>query len=196
MRIIGGTARGRSIHWFQDARLRPMTDRLKESIFDILGDSVAGASVLDLFAGTGSLGLEALSRGAARCVFVDNRRRCTDTIRKNLSLLGFEDRSLVVQADVFRLLRRTFDPGYRFELVFVDPPYAMTDDAVLASALYAALDEAAPSLLAPEATVLLRRKSRAPAFAPLRFLHEEQSRTYAESEITFFLFGVPGAAPP
>lgn len=121
MRIITGTARGARLKAPKGMETRPTSDRVKESLFSILGARVRGRRVLDLFAGTGSLGLEALSRGAARAVLVD---RATEAVlRDNAAHTRLAGAARVVRADVFRALARLSAEGETFDLVFCDPPY-------------------------------------------------------------------------
>lgn len=129
MRIISGTARGRKL--FTPGRgagvsaIRPTSDRVREAVFNILGDRVAAAATLDLFAGTGALGLEALSRGCSRAVFVDTSPDAIRLIKKNLDICGFSDRANVIRRDLLKSL--SFLPKIRpasgFDLIFIDPPY-------------------------------------------------------------------------
>ncbi len=100
-----------------------MTDRSKETLFNILGSLVVGKRVLDLYAGSGSLGLEALSRGALDVTFVDRADWATKVIHKNLASLGLADRAQVVEGDVLRMIDRFEKKGMRFSLIFVDPPF-------------------------------------------------------------------------
>ena len=104
MRVISGTARGRKLKELQGMDTRPTTDKVKESIFNIIQFELEGRRVLDLFGGTGQLGIEALSRGAQRCTFVDQRREAAALIRENVKLVGFEDRSRVVQGEALSFL--------------------------------------------------------------------------------------------
>lgn len=124
MRIIAGTYRGRILASPRDLSVRPTTDRAKQTIFDILTNRIDfnGASVLDLFSGTGSLGLEAISRGAASVTFVDSSRDSISLLEKNINALGCEDRSTTYQADVFWYLKNTQS---KFDVVFADPPYKL-----------------------------------------------------------------------
>ena len=128
MRIISGSARGRKLlapgHLFGDL-IRPTSDRAREAIFSILAGKVAGARVLDLFAGTGALGLEALSRGALLAVFVDGQRSVTELIARNIGLCGFAGRATVLHRDLARGLAflAPIQPTGGFDLVFLDPPY-------------------------------------------------------------------------
>jgi 16S rRNA (guanine966-N2)-methyltransferase len=122
MRIIGGEARGRQIRLPRGCRIRPTADRVKESLFGILY-CLEGSSFLDLFAGSGNVGLEALSRGARSAVFVEKDPRLTDVIRSNLRLLGFASRAEVIDLDVERGIRWLAKRAERFDVLFADPPY-------------------------------------------------------------------------
>ena len=135
MRIIAGEFRGRSLESVHDLSVRPTTDRAKQTIFDILTNRIEfeGLDVLDLFAGSGSLGLEALSRGVKSVTFIDNSRKSLDVLEKNAASLGCEPQCSAYQADVFWYLKnihRTFD------LVFTDPPYKLANIGVLPNAIY------------------------------------------------------------
>lgn len=121
MRVITGTARGRKLKELPGLDTRPTTDKVKESIFNIVQFDVEGRRVLDLFAGTGQLGIEALSRGADQCVFVDASRDAAKIVRENVALTGFEDRGRVVQGDALSFLTTSRE---KFGLAFLDPPYA------------------------------------------------------------------------
>ena len=120
MRVISGSARGRRLKELQGMDTRPTTDKVKESLFNIIQFEIEGRSVLDLFGGTGQLGLEALSRGAAHATFVDLRKEAVGIIRENLSLTGFSDRATVVQGDYLAFLTRCRET---FDVIFLDPPY-------------------------------------------------------------------------
>ena len=121
MRVITGTARGRRLKELPGRETRPTTDKVKESIFNIIQFDIEGRNTLDLFAGTGQLGIEALSRGAARCAFVDARREAAALVRENLAHCGLADRARVVQGDALAFLTGCRE---KFGLVFLDPPYA------------------------------------------------------------------------
>ncbi len=128
MRVVAGTARGRRLEAPPGSSVRPTTDRVRESVFNSLGSSglVVDAAVLDLFAGTGALGIEALSRGARRATFVERDRVAADTVRANLERTGLADRSQVVGVDAIEFVRRTASAGADdpYDLVLLDPPYA------------------------------------------------------------------------
>ena len=120
MRIIAGDYKGRRLQSPQDYSIRPTTDKVKEALFSILTEKIWGSRVLDLFAGTGQLGIEALSRGAAECVFVERRSDAVHLVQENLALCKLTDRAHVRQGDALAYLRS----GEKFDLVFLDPPYA------------------------------------------------------------------------
>ena len=120
MRIISGSKRGKKLTALEGLQVRPTTDRVKEALFDILQFSVEGSRFLDLFAGSGQVGLEALSRGAMEAVFVDIFRDSIRVVEKNLAATGFSDKARVVQADFSAFLRR--ERGL-FDIAFLDPPY-------------------------------------------------------------------------
>ncbi len=120
MRIISGEARGRKLKEPQGLDTRPTTDKVKESLFNIIQFELEGRRVLDLFAGTGQLGLEALSRGAEHCTFVDMRREATALVKENIRLCRFEDRARVAQEEALSFLCACRE---KFDVIFLDPPY-------------------------------------------------------------------------
>jgi 16S rRNA (guanine966-N2)-methyltransferase len=120
LRIIGGKARGRRIHSVPGDVTRPITDKVKEALFNIIGPDISGSSFLDLFAGSGSVGIEALSRGANPVYFVERNRKPYQVIRENLSLTSLEDGAHAVQADAFDYLEQPDHP--EFDYVFIAPP--------------------------------------------------------------------------
>ena len=120
MRVISGTARGRRLKELQGMETRPTTDRVKEALFNIVQFELPGRQVLDLFAGTGQLGIEALSRGAARRTFVDQRRDAAALVRENLKLTGLSQQARVVQGDSIFFLMSCRE---KFDVIFLDPPY-------------------------------------------------------------------------
>ncbi len=154
MRIIAGSAKRREIK-VPDAVVRPTTDRTREALFSIIQSYVDGAKVLDLFAGAGSLGLEALSRGAGGCEFVDMERACARVIEKNLSTLNLKGGS-VVNADVFSFLKRARGC---YDLIFADPPYfKVTGERDFASELLA--EENSFNILSDEGFLIVEIDAR------------------------------------
>ena len=120
MRVITGSARGRRLGELKGQETRPTTGKVKEGIFSALQFELEDRRVLDLFAGTGQMGIEALSRGARSCVFVDRRNEAAKLVRENLAACGFSDRARVLCGDAMEFLAST---GEQFDLVFLDPPY-------------------------------------------------------------------------
>ena len=120
MRVIGGEFRSRRLKSIPGLATRPTPDRLRETLFDVLGPRVVGAVFVDAYAGTGAVGIEALSRGAARCVFVERRRRAVEAIQENLRALGIEGRASVVAGKVAAAFGRL-----EGDIVFMDPPYEL-----------------------------------------------------------------------
>ena len=123
MRIISGTSKGRKLVTPKRYSLRPTSDRVKESLFNILGGEVEGKVVLDLFAGTGNLGIEALSRGAKKAIFVEKGRQALRLIQTNLNQFGLVDRSEIFPKDVNRAIGILKQRGECFDLILMDPPY-------------------------------------------------------------------------
>lgn len=124
MRIGSGELRGRKLHAPKGSATRPTGARLKKSLFDVLAPGIEGARVLDLFAGAGALGLEALSRGAARAVFVERGKKAAEAIRRNFADLGVEERTDLMAMEVRAALSKLEGEGACFDVVFADPPYA------------------------------------------------------------------------
>jgi len=120
MRVIGGEFRSRVLKSIPGLDVRPTPDRLREALFSILTPRIEGAVFTDLYAGTGSVGIEALSRGAAKAIFVETNRAAVSVIRENLRSLGLEDRSLVLQVRATRIA-----PSMYGDIVFIDPPYRL-----------------------------------------------------------------------
>lgn len=125
LRVISGSAKGRALRAVPGMNTRPTTDKVKEAIFSMIGPYFDGGIALDLCAGTGGLGIEALSRGAERAIFVDANRRSIETIYDNLSVAGFEDRAEVYRNDAARSLKALHKRGIVLDLVFMDPPYTL-----------------------------------------------------------------------
>lgn len=121
LRIVSGTVGGLRLKTPKNVEIRPTQDRIKQVIFNSLIEAIEGAEVLDLFAGTGSLGLESLSRGAARAVFVEKEARCVASVTDNVALCGFAAQSRIVKMDVYEYLSHW--QGETYDIVFADPPY-------------------------------------------------------------------------
>jgi 16S rRNA (guanine966-N2)-methyltransferase len=180
VRIVGGEFRGRGLTAPDSRDIRPSSDRLRETLFDILinryGDHIAGARVLDLFAGTGALGLEALSRGAAFALFVEENVVARGLIRRNIEALGLTGRTRMFRRDATRLGKAgTVSP---FDLVFIDPPYGKgLGEKALAAACIG-------DWLKPGAICVLEESERAVVGAVDHFVELER-RTIGDSQLVF-----------
>jgi 16S rRNA (guanine(966)-N(2))-methyltransferase RsmD len=187
MRIIGGKARGRKIKAPRGRETRPMRDFVREAVFSSVGDAVIGARVLDLFAGSGSLGLEALSRGAEGAVFVDSSAEAVRVIRENLEALGLAGRGEVVRAEVLAYLRRNAGKVPPFGLIFVDPPYKM--DLESRGEILEELEKG--GYLAPGALVIMQTPREMEIPTAGKGLRHVKRRRYGESVVDIYL-----AEPP
>jgi 16S rRNA (guanine966-N2)-methyltransferase len=123
MRIIAGTYRGLRLKTLKGGNLRPTSDQLRETLFDVLGPRVEGSTFLDAYAGTGAVGLEALSRGARDVVFIEHHRPAVELIRRNLETLGIASGYRLIARDTMTGLERLATENERFNIVFLDPPY-------------------------------------------------------------------------
>ena len=180
MRIVGGDFRGRPLATPSGSEIRPSSDRLRQTLFDILvhshAEALSGTRVLDLFAGTGALGLEALSRGASQALFVEDGIEARGLLRHNIEALGLTGRARVFRRDATRLgPAGTVGP---FDLVFADPPYRKgLGEAALASAV-------AGGWLKPGALVILEEDARS-GIAPIHSLEELDRRIVGDSQLVF-----------
>lgn len=148
MRIIAGKARRLPLRTLPGRDTRPTTDRIKETLFNILAPRLEGAYFLDLFAGTGQIGLEAISRGSAYCVFVDNQKKACEVIADNIAFTKLGDQCRLMQTDACSALRQ-LEGKYRFDLIFLDPPYRQNLEAEVLAYL------ADSSLLKEQALVIV-----------------------------------------
>ena len=185
MRVIAGKARGVPLVAAKGLHVRPTLDRVKTAMFNILGDRVVDAVVLDLFSGSGALGIEALSRGGASCVFVERARSCLASVRANLDKTGLAEFATTLAGDVFGIMRR-LPQGAVFDLVLAAPPYRMVDEAKSRRRLWQWLAGlASGEHFAPEGMVVLEhRKQRTPLAFP-EPLEACDSRTYGDTTLSF-----------
>ena len=135
MRIIAGQSKGRTLEPIKGRNTRPTSDKVKESIFSIIQDRIQDSMVLDLFAGTGNLGFEALSRGACRAIFIDKDIYAIRTIKKNRQTLGYQDQSEVFKNDAVRSLTELSKRDILFDIIFMDPPYRKDYEEILLSSI-------------------------------------------------------------
>lgn len=175
MRIIAGTHRGRRIAAPRGEHTRPTGDRVREALFNLIGP-VDDAAVLDLYAGSGALGLEALSRGARRCVFVEKDAEACRVIKRNLEALRLTG-ALVLQRDAASVLRSERAAGRRYELLLLDPPYGSWD------ALQPDLARLLPEVIAEGGLVVVETEARVEPSLPLDLV---TSRRYGSARLTLF----------
>ena len=177
MRIVAGTLKGRTLKGPTGPGLRPTSDGLRETLFNVMGALIDGARVLDGFAGTGAVGLEALSRGAARVTFVENDRRALALIRQNIEACGVTASCEVIAGDLVTLDRRHATPG-PFEFVFLDPPYETSGlDAVVTTA---------GRWLGPGGILVLEHSKRRPAPEQAGLLVRRRVLQAGDSALSFY----------
>jgi 16S rRNA (guanine966-N2)-methyltransferase len=176
MRVISGTLKGRRLKTPSWDGLRPTSDKLRETLFNIVAPTIGGARVLDAYAGTGAVGIEALSRGASHVTFIEKNPQAAALIEANLALCGLQRGYTIHRGDVASVLRR-FPGSTAFDLVFLDPPYD-------ADNVTQALDAAAPMLAAGGVLVLERATRREPDAPPA--LTRVRDVKSGDSTLTFF----------
>lgn len=179
MRVIAGSARGHKLQTVPGESTRPITDRAKEALFSILADDIIDMRVLDLFGGTGAIGIEALSRGAAFVHFVDRNRRAIQTMQANLTHCRLADRARVQQADSFDVLQSTHPAA--FDLIYVAPPQYQ---GLWRKALE--MVDQRPELLARYGAVIVQIHPREDAPVPLTHLEEFDRRRYGSVLLLFY----------
>ena len=177
IRVSGGEARGRRLK--APKNIRPTMDMVKQAIFNMVGPDIEGSTVLDLFAGSGALGIEALSRGAAVVTFVDQHPRGLAILRQNLDALGFKERAHLVRSDVVRWLEASPDAIRAADFVFLDPPY---DDVILDRSLHAIDREVTGATVFVEHS----RRQQPPS---LDCLHVDRERRYGDTVVTVLKTG-------
>lgn len=185
MRISSGEHRGRRLHSPKGLRTRPTSEFLRQAIFNRIGDGIQGATVLDLFAGTGAIGLEALSRGAAAATFVERDRRAVASLRANLTALDLGALARVRVGDVLPILRELQEAGEAFEYVFLDPPYT-TDQAIRC------IEALAPGgVLSENALLVVQAFHKTVLPGQAGVLRRSGQRRYGESALTFYVREAP-----
>ena len=183
MRVIAGEAKGRTLKPVPGKGTRPIADRVKESLFNILSWRVPECRFLDLFAGTGGVGIEALSQGAAHAVFVERAPRAIRVLRENLRLTGMSDRARVIQEDVFRfvvLANQQVEPADRFDIIYVAPPQYQELWAKTLIAL-----EGTP-LLAQDGVIVAQIFPKEYRALPLTKVVLTDQRTYGSTMLCFY----------
>ena len=186
MRVIAGSAKGRKLESVPGEAVRPITDRAKEALFSILGDYIRNARMLDLFGGTGSVGIEALSRGAEHVTFIERYKPALRAIGRNLQHTKLADRAYVVRGDAFKYLRRqNIGP---FDIIFVAPPQykGMWLEALT-------IIDARPELLTPEGQVIVQIHPIEYEEPQLQNLAMFDTRTYGSVQLDFYALNVEDA---
>lgn len=176
LRVTGGELRGRKLVTPEGGTTRPTASRVREALFSMLGP-IGGLKVLDLCCGCGSLGIEAISRGAEEAVFVDDSAAAAGAARTNIATFGIEGRASVLELDVVRAIQRLREDGERFDLVLIDAPYSK------APALVGKLEHLLPDLLEPGARVVLEGDRRNP---PSLSLPLDRERTYRDVMVRLY----------
>ena len=188
MRVISGKAKGARLSALSSKGTRPILDRVKESLFSILGDFVVDSVVLDVFAGTGSLGIEALSRGAKRCLFVDDNMHAVQVIKKNLQDTRFLEMAEILEKDAFALSAFLTDKCMKFDLILVAPPYRLIDaDSKDREKIFTFLDECASGQILNENGIIVLQHHKKQIVSQENFKHlkVDDERRYGNTQLTF-----------
>jgi len=181
LRVISGLARGKKLKAPAGLHTRPVTDRIKEGLFNIWQMQIEGAVFLDLFAGSGSMGIEAISRGADYTIFVDNSPEAIKTIKDNLKNCGFKDKYALYKADAVKILLEFQRKQMKFDIIYVDPPF--TNEEIFAQVLEA-LDRAC--LLKEEGILAIRSYTKKNLPDNLDNLVKYRTKEYGESMVHFY----------
>jgi 16S rRNA (guanine966-N2)-methyltransferase len=189
IRVIAGTAKGRKLKLVPGDSTRPIMDRVKEALFNILGTGIRGCTFLDLFAGTGSVGIEALSRGAERVLFIDRDRLAVRTVHENLEHTRLSDRAEVLRTDAFVYLQRQNPEA--FEYIYVAPPQYMG----MWKEILLALDEN-PAHLQPDGVVVVQIDPHEREEVTLKVLRPYDERLYGRTMLWFFERPAPDEEEP
>jgi len=177
MRIIGGKIKGRKLSSVKHQRIRPTSERVRESIFDILSFFVKGANVLDLFSGTGALGIEALSRGAKRVVFIEKSSKATKLLKENVNKLGLKEVTMILPLEIEKGLKNLSKKGEIFDIIFMDPPY---DKGLIKPTLYKIIDF---GILKKEGVIVVEHTARERP-SPIFGLEIIKEKHYGDTFIT------------
>jgi len=180
MRVIAGTARGRGLKAVPGMSTRPTTDKVKEALFSMIGPFFDGGEALDLFAGTGGLGIEALSRGMSRAVFIDMEKKSIDTVLHNLQATGLKAQAEVYRNDAFRALKALAKRERQFALVFLDPPYRMKVIGELLESLESL------QLLADEAVIVVEHDAEDQLAETAGALRQKRRVAYGDTALTIY----------
>lgn len=180
MKIISGFLKGQTITIAKNPKMRPTTGYLRECVFNICQKYLVESRILDLFAGTGAMGIEAISRGASSATFVEQNRQCINALKQNLSRLDILDRAHIISGDVFFVLKQLIEEKKEFDIIFADPPYNTTtkhrSQKIFVSQLLVDMIDSA-KLLSPDGIFLLEEGTDTPLFFEnLKFLQLKNTR--------------------
>lgn len=184
MRIIGGEFKGRKLRALKGRRVRPTSEKVREALFDILGESVRESLVLDLFAGTGALGLEALSRGAAGAVFVESYRPAAGAVRANIEALALRERAEVMVLTYLAALARLNGEGRKFDIIVADPPYRFPEGRKSRNILSAV---GKFDTLLPQGIFVLEHSTNLEPVIPSSGWRQVQHKRYGQTCLSFFV---------
>ncbi len=182
MRIIAGSAKGRRLKTPIGSILRPTSDKVREAIFDIIGPGIKDSRFLDLFAGSGAMGIEALSRSAHNATFVDNRQSSVDLIRANLERCKFDKNFEIVHCDALQAISTLINRQRKFEFIFLDPPYN-SELAMRSLEMLSAGD-----LLTPETIILLEHPVKKPFPERIYGLKNYKARQFGDININLYCY--------
>lgn len=180
MRIISGLSKGRVLETIKGMNTRPTSDRVKESLFSIIQDRIKDSIILDLFAGTGNLGFEALSRGASKAVFIDQNIKAIDAIKRNSRNLGYEEVSEIYRNDAMRALTELSKRDIVFNIIFIDPPYCKDYEETLLSLI----DD--KSILHNEGIIIIEHDAKTILSHRVANLECYDRRKYGGTGLSFF----------
>lgn len=182
MRVVSGTAKGRPLKAVPGTGTRPTTDKVKEAVFSMIGPYFEGGNVLDLFAGSGGLGIEALSRGMDKGVFIDLEPKSIEVIRANLKATGLDSKAEVYRNEAGRALKLLAKRAYRFDLVFLDPPYRMKN----VDELMLAMQE--NDMLAEDATIVVEYDAGHEYEETIGHFEQTRKTTYGDTAISIYRY--------
>lgn len=180
LRIISGEHRGRVIKTLEGTNTRPTTDRVKESLFNIIQSRLEDSTILDLFAGSGNLGLESLSRGSTYAVFVEKSLKALSVIKQNIDMLGYKNKSEVIAGDVVKAISALGTSNRSFHIIFIDPPYGKG----LELSVLTAIENS--NILAPNGIIVLEHLTFKPQPEEVGLLKRYDVRKYGNTSISFY----------
>lgn len=178
MRVIAGIYKGRILYGPKGNSIRPTSDRIKESIFNYIGNDIQGSVICDLFSGTGNLSIEALSRGARYSVLVDNSRQALDLIHRNINLVGLPEKCQIIKKDVIQYLKNNKET---FDIIFADPPYFSR----VYEKMIAIIEE--NELLKKGGLFILEHSSKRNISSPSNRLSKKNEKNFGDTTVTFLL---------